>query len=312
MRKRGLPATFEGSQQQMAKSPSGKLAGPAKGMQAIQLNPIQEGIMMMMKASGMALAILGMMGASAAMAQSGGNGYGDSIDLMQPALIPLESRTLKLTMSPQAVVGINVLAYDTFGTDPTLSGVGGAILATTVDRRMRLSSASLASSLVSAGNLQADGRPGRVTTTGGLRWMLLSDDFTNTGGSITLSNWTVDAVSRRLLVDVDGANGVGHHDDVAFFSLGQMTVEGGVGDYVNGQTTFASLGITGRGAELLVGALGLTSDGASVIPHISSLGTLTVGVAMTAVPEPEGLALALGGLLSLGWLRARRSPVTSA
>lgn len=159
--------------------------------------------------------------------------------------------------------------------------------------------------------------PTTVTSKGGLLLSTREDPegFAATGGSLSLSNWVIDSVNRRVLVDVEGANGVGKVSAVSFFDLGAMTAtpsSSAVGGWTGlaGQTSFASMALTKRGFEMFATSLGLTDAGTAALDITTTFGTLSAGVVMSAVPETSQWALSLLGILGVVYARSRK-PGTS-
>jgi hypothetical protein len=160
--------------------------------------------------------------------------------------------------------------------------------------------------------------PGSVQLAGGLSIQTETDDLISTGGSITLSNWTIDTVNRRILVDVDGANGVGHVDQFALWDFDgrhmnasvSVTEPGVSADRPLGETSITGLYMTDEGRGVYAQSLGLLNAGmVTLVPQfkVYGWGTLTVGMAMTTVPEPSSAVLmSLAGMALMAAVRRQR------
>lgn len=136
-----------------------------------------------------------------------------------------------------------------------------------------------------------------VSSAGGVQVVVPNAINIASGGSITLSNWEINAVTRQLSADISGTGGLTSQTQVAMFTLDDYTL--------NGNSTSFSLRLTQAGADAFAQATGLHSLGLPALQAFrqDNFGTLVVDVAM--VPEPATCALALvGGVMVL--LGARR------
>lgn len=127
-----------------------------------------------------------------------------------------------------------------------------------------------------------------VSSAGGVQITVPKTPGISVGGVFTISNWTIDAVSRQLKADITGAHGLPSQSQVTVFTLGDYAVTGGSTSY--------SLWLTRAGADAFGQAVGLVSLGLVGLDNTlaSSFGTLSVDVAL--VPEPSSYALALAGV----------------
>ena len=144
----------------------------------------------------------------------------------------------------------------------------------------------------------ATGLTTSVSSAGGIQVVVPRAPGMSSGGTITLSNWAIDAVTRQLSADIAGTRDLPSQSQVAVFTLSDHVVVGGA--------TRFSLRLTEAGADAFAQAAGLQSAGLNLLDAArgGSFGTIAVDVAM--VPEPATGALALlGGAMVLARLRGR-------
>ncbi len=131
-----------------------------------------------------------------------------------------------------------------------------------------------------------------VSSAGGVQMVVPEATGIAWGGTITLSNWEINAVTRQLSADISGTGGLPSQTQVAVFTLDDYTL--------NGNHTSFSLWLTQAGADAFAQATGLRAFGLSALQGLrqGSFGTISVDVAM--VPEPSTYALGLlGGMMVL-------------
>lgn len=139
-----------------------------------------------------------------------------------------------------------------------------------------------------------------VGSAGGIQMVVPQINGIAWGGSITFSNWEINAVTRQLSADITGTGGLPSQTQVAVFTLDNYAL--------NGNHTSFSLWLTQAGADAFAQATGLRAFGLSALQGFrqGSFGTISVDVAM--VPEPSTYAMALvgGAMLLLGVRRQSR------
>jgi len=149
----------------------------------------------------------------------------------------------------------------------------------------------------------------------------LSTNIATTGGSLTLSNWRVDFIERKIYSTITGGNGVGLRPDVALWTFdaptGNTAVSHGditamsLGDdlgipYAFGfgyQTSIGlpNLKITTLGFDLWEQSMGYTHIGVDALNAVQNFGSITI----SNVPESSTYAMLLTGLLVVGAARRR-------
>jgi hypothetical protein len=152
-----------------------------------------------------------------------------------------------------------------------------------------------------------------VRTAGGALQIAESDDLTNTGGTLALTNLRVDLVDKRVYADMEGANGVGLKPQVHLWNFARiagpttLTVERanelyGVASATNEIT---GLQITGEAFGYFTQSLGLLEDGVSALSKVTDFGRINSNITI-GVPEPSTYALMGMGLFVLGMTARRR------
>ena len=143
----------------------------------------------------------------------------------------------------------------------------------------------------------AGGLATSVASAGGIQIVAPKITAFVSGGTLTLSNWEINAVTHQLNADITGTRGLPSQSQVAVFTLGDAVV--------NGNSTSFSLWLTQAGANAFSQAVGAQGPALTALQNIQQVrfGTLSVDVAM--VPEPSSVALVLAGL-SVAAVAARR------
>lgn len=119
--------------------------------------------------------------------------------------------------------------------------------------------------------------------TGGVTLTTVSDDFTSTGGSLTIADLTVDLLSKRVYATITGANGVGTVKNVNLWNLSTVTGNAAITADPN-SFTVSGLSFTADGYDKVATALGLTDAGKSALSTISDFGNVVVSVAAVLAP----------------------------
>jgi hypothetical protein len=141
-----------------------------------------------------------------------------------------------------------------------------------------------------------------------------NDDFTTTGGSLSLTGFRVDYSAKKVFVTAIGGNGVGTINDLYLWDIANV-VGLTSGSLVQGVNTFSNevsgLTINANAFKLFSKSLGLTEAGDSAFSKVTDFGKISTSTTFTAakstpaIPEPSTYALMGLGLAGIA-LAARR------
>lgn len=153
---------------------------------------------------------------------------------------------------------------------------------------------------------------------GGWSWQS-TPNFTNTGGSLSITHLRIDVATQTIYGDASGANGAGSLSNVALWT-GQIEAPDLPSDAFSmvpslppGTTIVlraSGLALTQSGRDLLGTGLGLNGTGQTIFNDVSDWGTVTFAIT-TPVPEPSTWALSAIGLAAAA-LRLRRRATADA
>lgn len=156
--------------------------------------------------------------------------------------------------------------------------------------------------------------PTSSQSTGGPFLTAVEDDFTTTGGTLSLTNFRVDYSAKKVFVTAIGGNGVGTVNDLYLWDIANVA---GVtsASLVEGENTFSNkvsgLTINANAFSLFSKSLGLTDAGDAAFSRVTDFGeistvsTFTAVKSAPAIPEPSTYALMGLGLAGMA-LAARR------
>jgi hypothetical protein len=147
-----------------------------------------------------------------------------------------------------------------------------------------------------------------VGTTGGANITTVADGFTNTGGSLSITNLRVDLTTSHVFATLVGGNGVGtinNFDLWSFASLTGATSFAAVTGPTTSVNTLTGLALSGATAfSTFSQALGLTQAGINAMSAITDYGSISSSITVTAarapsVPEPSTYLLMGLGLVGI-------------
>jgi hypothetical protein len=163
-------------------------------------------------------------------------------------------------------------------------------------------------------SMTLDGTSGNVegyTSSGGVTWNMGAVKSVSTGGTLTLTDLSVDFRNNMVFATLIGANGVGTINNFHLLDINGLTgPSGGTPCPVSGACTYpqfttASLSLTGEGMAKISQSLGLLTLGRSGFGDPWSFGTLSTA----PIPEPSTYVLMGIGLVGVLVAR-RRAPVS--
>ena len=157
----------------------------------------------------------------------------------------------------------------------------------------------------------------QVGTAGGALQTAVDDGFTTTGGTLSITNLTVDLTAKRVYATLIGANGVGTVNNLYLWDIATITgatsfaaVEGNI----TSTNTLSGLKINANAFSLFSQALGLTAAGNNALATVTDFGSISSSITVTAakvptttVPEPSTYALMGLGLAAVGLVARRRA-----
>lgn len=146
-----------------------------------------------------------------------------------------------------------------------------------------------------------------VGTTGGALLTATPDNFTNTGGSLSISNLRVDLSTKSVFASLTGANGVGSVNNFLLWNYTTLTGPtsfAAVTGTTSSTNTLSGLTINTSAFNTFAQALGLTTAGKNAMAAITDYGSITSTISVVAsrtpaVPEPSTYMLMGLGLVGM-------------
>jgi hypothetical protein len=128
-----------------------------------------------------------------------------------------------------------------------------------------------------------------ATSAGGHTMVVTPRKYISTGGSLSVTDLSVDLATKRVYATLVGANGVGTLTHFNLWNIGTLTGSDVIGAPVNGATivnlTASGLSLTPDGFNAIATSLGLGNLGKSAMQGVADFGTID----MTAMTEPATL-----------------------
>lgn len=153
----------------------------------------------------------------------------------------------------------------------------------------------------------------QVATAGGALQTAYEDGFTNTGGTLAITNLRVDLGAKLVYADLEGGNGVGLKQNIALWNIANISgptsftaVEG----TITSVNELTGLSITSEAFGYFTQSLGIIEGGLGVLASITDYGSISSTITVTAtpaIPEPSTYALMGVGLLGVSLVARRRA-----
>jgi len=152
---------------------------------------------------------------------------------------------------------------------------------------------------------------GQVATAGGALQTAYADDFTNSGGSLAITNLRVDLGAKIVYADLEGGNGVGLKQNIALWNIANIsgpTSFAAVQGTITSVNELTGLSITSEAFGYFTQSLGILAGGLGVLESITDYGSISSTITVTAsIPEPSTYALMGVGLLGVSLVARRRA-----
>ncbi len=169
--------------------------------------------------------------------------------------------------------------------------------------------------------VQFDNTSGQLvstSSTGGATLTAPALKSVSTGGSMRVSDLSVDLLSQKVYATITGANGVGTLNNVHLWNAANITGHTAITGPGTFNTQISGLSITTTGFNTFVQALGLLSLGKGALATVTDFGTITSLINNTrldggplllasSVPESSTYLYTLVGLAMMGMALRRKA-----
>ena len=227
-----------------------------------------------------------------------------------------------LNLSPLEGIGLSFSADMLASFDMakvSITGSGASSIAAPKDTDGYYVGVSVSTPITSATFDDATSALLQMTSTGGATYVMPAIKSVTSGGSLTVTDLSVDLASHHIYANIVGANGLGTLTHLQLLNFADVSVSGATGAIAQPcigaldgfcsvpRISLSGLSWTVEGFNAFTKGLGLAYLNRSYLDITQDVGTLTT----TSLPEPSSYALMGLGLVGILAAQRRRHPIAA-